>query len=65
MWAPLMATTAGLVRTVGSLDPVTSVYLLAPGAKKWRRLPDLPPGLHRTVAAGHADLRRRAQAGDE
>ena len=32
MTGPLMATASGLVRTVGSLDGVTSVYLLRPGA---------------------------------
>ena len=52
MTGPLMATASGLVRTVGNLDKVTSVYLLRPGAKKWRRLPDLPPQLQRTVSAG-------------
>ena len=52
MTGPLLATASGLVRTFGSLDGVTSVYLLRPGAGKWRRLPDLPPQLHRTVSAG-------------
>lgn len=48
----LLPTDAGLVDVVNDTDASSPVHLLAPGATRWRTLPDFPPATSRFVPAG-------------